>query len=102
MEAGQGEEKEAEMIDGKQLGTVGFQKLGTPYSEMDCQKFIEWCLEQCGLKKDLAGSNAWFREVYNNGVIMTPEECVKQLGTVLFRNRPHCFVLLCCVFLCCV
>lgn len=70
------------MIDGKQLGTVGFQKLGTPYSEMDCQKFIEWCLEQCGLKKDLAGSNAWFREVYNNGVIMTPEECVRQLGTV--------------------
>ena len=70
------------MIDGKQLGTVGFQKLGTPYSEMDCQKFVEWCLEQCGLKKDLAGSNAWFREVYNNGAIMTPEECVKQLGTV--------------------
>ena len=70
------------MIDGKQLGTVGFAKIGTPYSEMDCQKFVEWCLEQCGLKMDLAGSNAWFREVMNNGVIMTPEECVRELGTV--------------------
>ena len=70
------------MVDGKQLGTVGFQKLGTPYSEMDCQAFVEWCLRQCGLNKDLAGSNAWFREVFKNGVIMTPEECVKELGTV--------------------
>ena len=70
------------MIDGKQLGTIGFEKIGTSYEDMDCQKFIEWCLKQCGLDKDLAGSNAWFREVWNNGVIMTPEECVKQLGTV--------------------
>ena len=70
------------MIDGKQLGTIGFEKIGTSYEDMDCQKFIEWCLKQCGLDKDLAGSNAWFREVWNNGVIMTPEECVAQLGTV--------------------
>ena len=70
------------MIDGKQLGTVGFQRIGTPYSEMDCQAFVEWCLKQCGLDKNLAGSNAWFREVMNNGVIMTPEECVRELGTV--------------------
>ena len=70
------------MIDGKQLGTIGFEKIGTSYEDMDCQKFIEWCLKQCGLDKDLAGSNAWFREVWNNGVIMTPEECVARLGTV--------------------
>jgi len=70
------------MVDGDKLGDVGFQKLGTPYSEMDCQAFVEWCLRQCGMNKDLAGSNAWFREVYKNGVIMTPEECVKELGTV--------------------
>ena len=70
------------MIDGKKLATVGFEKIGTPYETMDCQKFIEWCLKQCGLDKDLAGSNAWFREVWNNGVIMTPEECVARLGTV--------------------
>jgi len=70
------------MVDGNKLGAVGFEKLGTPYSEMDCQKFVEWCLAQCGLKMDLAGSNAWYREVLKNGVIMTPEECVKQLGCV--------------------
>ena len=70
------------MIDGNKLGTVGFEKLGTPYRKMDCQAFIEWCLRQCGLKKDLAGSNAWYREVMKNGAVMTPEECVKQLGKV--------------------
>ena len=70
------------MVDGNKLGEVGFQKLGTPYSQMDCQAFIEWCLRQCGLNKDLAGSNAWYREVMKNGTIMTPEECVKQLGCV--------------------
>lgn len=70
------------MIDGNKLGEVGFRKLGTPYSEMDCQAFIEWCLRQCGCNKDLAGSNAWYREVMKNGAIMTPEECVRQLGCV--------------------
>ena len=70
------------MTDGNKLGTIGFEKLGTPYREMDCQAFIEWCLRQCGLKKDLAGSNAWYREVMKNGAVMTPEECVKQLGKV--------------------
>ena len=70
------------MVDGNKLGEVGFQKLGTPYSEMDCQAFVEWCLRQCGLNMDLAGSNAWYREVKKNGVILTPEECVKQLGCV--------------------
>lgn len=70
------------MIDGNRLGDVGFEKLGTPYSEMDCQAFIEWCLRKCGLNKDLAGSNAWYREVLKYGAVMTPEECVRQLGCV--------------------
>ena len=70
------------MVDGNKLGNVGFQKLGTPYSEMDCQAFVEWCLRQCGMNKDLAGSNAWYREVMKNGAIMSPEECVRQLGCV--------------------
>lgn len=70
------------MVDGNELGNVGFQKLGTPYSEMDCQAFVEWCLQQCGMNKDLAGSNAWYREVMKNGAIMSPEECVKELGCV--------------------
>lgn len=70
------------MVDGNKLGAVGFEKLGTPYSQMDCQAFIEWCLHQCGMKKDLAGSNAWYRECIKNGTVMTPEECVKKLGKV--------------------
>ena len=70
------------MVDGNKLGDVGFQYLGVSYSKMDCQAFVEQCLRDCGLNKNLAGSNAWFREVYNHGAIMTPEECVQQLGCV--------------------
>lgn len=70
------------MIDGNKLGDVGFQKLGTPYSVMDCQKFYEWCLAQCGWNIDLAGSNAWYRYIMEHGTIMTPEECVSKLGCV--------------------
>ena len=70
------------MVDGNKLGDVGFKYLGVPYSQMDCQAFVEKCLADCGLKMDLAGSNAWYREVNKNGVILTPEECVRQLGCV--------------------
>lgn len=70
------------MVDGNRLGDVGFKYLGIPYSQMDCQAFVEKCLSDCGERKNLAGSNAWFREVMNHGAIMTPEECVKQLGKV--------------------
>ena len=71
-----------EVVDGNKLGDVGFQRIGTPYSEMDCQAFVEGCLRQCGFNKNLAGSNAWYREVRKNGAVLTPEECVKQLGCV--------------------
>ena len=37
---------------------------------------VEW------MEKNLAGSNAWFREVYHNGAVLTPEECVRQFGCV--------------------
>ncbi len=70
------------MVDGNKLATVGFQKIGTSYKEMDCQAFVEWCLRQCGCNKDLPGSNSWFREVYHNGEILTPEQCVSKYGTV--------------------
>ena len=70
------------MIDGNKLGEAGFRYLGVPYSQMDCQKFVEQCLKDCGCSKDLAGSNAWYREVLKNGTIMSPEECVRQLGCV--------------------
>ena len=70
------------MIDGNKLAGVGFAYLGVSYSKMDCQAFVEQCLRDCGLNKNLPGSNAWFREVYQHGAIMTPEECVRELGTV--------------------
>ena len=70
------------MIDGNRLGSAGFEKLGTSYKEMDCQAFVEWCLMQCGLKMDLAGSNAWYREVLRSGWVGSPEECVKKFGKV--------------------
>ena len=48
------------------------------------------CLSRCGLKKDLAGSNAWYREVMKNGAILSPEECgltddaVKQMRQAVY------------------
>ena len=70
------------MIDGEKLGDVGFKYLGVPYSQMDCQAFVERCVKDCGINKDLAGSNAWYREVNNHGWVGTPEECVAMLGKV--------------------
>lgn len=70
------------MVNGIALGNAGFKYLGVPYSEMDCQAFVEKCLSDCGEKIDLAGSNAWYRECAKNGAVMTPEECVKNLGCV--------------------
>lgn len=70
------------MVDGKELSQAGFKYLGRSYDEMDCQKFIEQCLKDCGNGTDLAGSNAWYRRVMNEGWVGTPEECVSKYGTV--------------------
>ena len=70
------------MVEGNALGDAGFKYLGVPYSQMDCQAFVEKCLSDCGCKKDLAGSNAWYREVSQNGWVGSPEECVEMLGCV--------------------
>jgi hypothetical protein len=67
---------------GTELAKVGFQYIGIPYSELDCQAFVEKCLADCGIKKNLPGSNAWYREVAKNGWVGTPEECVAMYGTV--------------------
>lgn len=61
------------------LSTAGARFLGRSYSEMDCQKFVEKCLAEVGIKKDLPGSNAWFRYVTWTG---TPEECKKKFGKI--------------------
>ena len=45
------------------LSRAGDKYLGRPYSEMDCQAFIEQCLEDVGVRIDLKGSNAWYRKM---------------------------------------
>ncbi len=61
------------------LAAVGYPLLGTPYRSMDCQAFIERCLKDCGLRIDLAGSNAWYRRMKWRG---TPEECRRVFGHI--------------------
>ena len=61
---------------------AGDQYLGRSYTEMDCQAFVEQCMRDVGLKKDLAGSNSWYREVSAHGWTGTPEECVRVFGCV--------------------
>ena len=56
--------------------------LGTPYSTMDCQAFVEKCLSDIGINLNLAGSNAWYREVKAHGWVGTPDECKKKYGTI--------------------
>lgn len=70
------------MIEGKNLVQAAVKYLGRSYSEMDCQAFPERALSDCGMDINLAGSNTWIREVMKNGAVMTPEECVWQLGKV--------------------
>lgn len=58
---------------------AGDKYLGRSYAEMDCQGFVERCMRDVGIKKDLAGSNAWFRYVTWTG---SPEECKRQFGSI--------------------
>ena len=67
------------MINAEEFAKAGQKYLGTPYSTMDCQTFVERCMADCGLKKDLRGSNAWYREMDWVG---TPEECKKIYGSI--------------------
>ena len=56
--------------------------LGTPYSTLDCQAFVEKCLSDAGLRKDLAGSNAWYRFLMKEGWVGSPEECKRTFGRI--------------------
>lgn len=70
------------MPKGSELARAGCPYLGMKYSVIDCQKFIEKCLEDIGLRKDLAGSNTWYRYIMQNGWIGSPEECKAMFGTI--------------------
>ncbi|MBO5959455.1 MAG: SH3 domain-containing protein [Lentisphaeria bacterium] len=56
--------------------------LGVSYNHLDCQAFVERCLRDIGIDKDLPGSNAWFREVMNHGWVGSPEECKQKYGLI--------------------
>ena len=67
------------MPTGKELAAAGPKYLGTPYSKMDCQTFVERCLADIGIRINLPGSNAWYRKMDWVG---SPEECRKKYGKV--------------------
>lgn len=67
------------MVNAEKLAQAGFKYLGRSYEEMDCQKFVERCLNDCGNSTDLPGSNAWYRKMTWVG---SPEECKSRFGTI--------------------
>lgn len=69
-------------ISAEQFSLEGDKYIGTLYTDMDCQTFVEAAMRDAGLKMDLKGSNAWYREVKKNGWIGTPEECKKRFGYI--------------------
>lgn len=70
------------MVNAEKLAEIGCKYLGTPYSVMDCQAFVEKCLSDCGESKNLAGSNAWYREVMAHGWVGSPEDCKRKYGEI--------------------
>lgn len=70
------------MINAEQFAAAGAKYLGRSYKEMDCQKFFEACLKDCGCNLDLAGSNAWYRKFVSTGWTGSPEECKKVFGRI--------------------
>ena len=61
------------------LSLAGDQFIGMPYDQMDCQAFVEKCMQVCGVNMDLPGSNAWYRKMTWVG---SPEECRAKFGTI--------------------
>ena len=67
------------MVKANHLALAGCKYIGELYEKIDCQTFVERCLKDCGLSKNLAGSNTWYREMTWTG---SPEECKKEFGSV--------------------
>ena len=66
-------------INAVAFSKTGDQYIGTPYSTYDCQAFVEKMLSDAGLNYNLAGSNAWYRQMSWRG---TPEECIATFGCI--------------------
>ena len=67
------------MPSAKDLIRAAPRYLGTPYSKLDCQAFVEACLKDIGINKNLHGSNAWYRTMTWVG---SPKECKRYFGKV--------------------
>ena len=66
----------------EEFSLAGDQFLGRSYDEMDCQELVERMMAAVGYKRDLGGSNSWYRECMKNGWAGTPEECLREFGSV--------------------
>ncbi len=66
-------------ISAAKMAEAGYRYIGRPYSEMDCQAFVERCLKDVGIDLNLPGSNAWYRRMTWTG---TPEECRIRFGFI--------------------
>ena len=69
-------------ISGLEFSKAGDKYLGRSYQEMDCQAFVEKCMADVGYRRDLGGSNSWYRECMKHGWVGSPEECAKEFGSV--------------------
>ena len=69
-------------ISALEFSMAGDKYLGRSYEEMDCQAFVERCMADVGYKRDLGGSNSWYRECRSHGWVGSPEDCVKVFGSV--------------------
>ena len=63
----------------EKFADAGKKYLGAKYETMDCQDFVEQCMRDVGLKKNLPGSNTWYRYMTWVG---TPEDCKKKFGSI--------------------
>ena len=72
------------MPTGDDIARASPDLMGTPYSKLDCQAYVEAVLAQLGLKKNLPGSNAWYRLLMKEGWVGSPEECKAKFGTIPF------------------
>ncbi|MBR3494215.1 MAG: leucine-rich repeat domain-containing protein [Clostridia bacterium] len=66
-------------VTAQSVSMQGDKYLYVPYSVMDCQAFVERCLKDAGLYWNLAGSNAWYRQMTWTG---SPEECIATFGYI--------------------
>ncbi len=64
---------------GAEFAAQGAKYIGTPYTEMDCQAFVERMLADVGVHKDWKGSNAMYRDMQWAGSV---DECIAKFGRV--------------------